>query len=428
LDTAISEKGVLMKRIVDISDHPCFNLAASHGCGRIHLPVAPNCNILCNFCRRDYDCLNESRPGVTGKLLSPRQAVEYLDKVMEVEPDLTVAGIAGPGDALANPRESLATLRLVRQKYPALLLCLATNGLAAPDYLDEIAEAGVTHVSVTVNAVDPFVGAGIYRWVKNGNLILRGVEAAAFLWDRQVKTIEGLKKRGIIVKVNTIVISGLNDGHVLDVSRQLAELGVDIQNCMALLPTAGTPLADTPEPPASFMEKLRKSASAYLPQMTHCRRCRADAVGKLHKDRSAELKGLMDITAEGETRPYVAVASLEGMLVNLHLGQAPSLQIWKKDGTGFSLLEEREMPGPGNGDLRWKKMSGTLSDCRAVLTSAAGDRPKRVLEETGMKVVEMDGLIEEGLSAVYEGRDMRNPMRRKNGRAKMCCRGGGEGC
>lgn len=76
-----------MKPMIDTSMHPCFNITASHHCGRVHLPVAPKCNILCNFCRREYDCLNESRPGVTSRLFSPEEALQYLDKV------LTAAGI-----------------------------------------------------------------------------------------------------------------------------------------------------------------------------------------------------------------------------------------------------------------------------------------------------------------------------------------------
>ena len=70
-------------------------------------------------------------------------------------------GIAGPGDPFANPDETLETLRRVRAKYPEILLCVATNGLNLPPYLDELAKLKVSHVSITVNAVDPQIGAKI---------------------------------------------------------------------------------------------------------------------------------------------------------------------------------------------------------------------------------------------------------------------------
>ncbi len=54
-----------MKIGLDITRHPCFNESAKGTCGRVHLPVAPECNIKCNYCNRKYDCVNESRPGVT---------------------------------------------------------------------------------------------------------------------------------------------------------------------------------------------------------------------------------------------------------------------------------------------------------------------------------------------------------------------------
>ena len=37
---------------IDFSNHPCFSKDAHKKYGRIHLPVAPRCNMQCNFCNR----------------------------------------------------------------------------------------------------------------------------------------------------------------------------------------------------------------------------------------------------------------------------------------------------------------------------------------------------------------------------------------
>ncbi len=169
--------------------HPCFNVKVKGECGRVHLPVAPKCNIMCNYCNRKYDCVNESRPGVTSAVLKPKQAIAYLEQVLEKEPRITVAGIAGPGDPFANPKETLETIRLIRQRFPELLMCLATNGLGLPPYLDELAELKVSHVTLTVNAVDPEIGAKIYSWVRDGKVIYRGLKAAEVLLERQLESI-----------------------------------------------------------------------------------------------------------------------------------------------------------------------------------------------------------------------------------------------
>src|SRR5512141_901884 len=107
--------------------HPCFNPGAKGPHGRIHLPVAPHCNIRCNYCNRKFDCVNESRPGVSSAILSPKQALVYTEKVLEKEPRISVVGIAGPGDPFANPLETLETMRLIRKRFPEMLLCLSTN-------------------------------------------------------------------------------------------------------------------------------------------------------------------------------------------------------------------------------------------------------------------------------------------------------------
>src|SRR3990172_8226516 len=104
-----------MDKKLDITKHPCFNSELKGTYGRIHLPVAPKCNIQCNYCNRKYDCVNESRPGVTSAVLSPKQAITYMEDVLKKEPRITTVGIAGPGDPMANPAETLTTLRLIHK-------------------------------------------------------------------------------------------------------------------------------------------------------------------------------------------------------------------------------------------------------------------------------------------------------------------------
>lgn len=76
--------------------------------------MAPACNISCNYCNRKFDCVNESRPGVTSEVLSPEEALEKFLWVKREMPNLSVVGIAGPGDALANWPAVSKTLRAIR--------------------------------------------------------------------------------------------------------------------------------------------------------------------------------------------------------------------------------------------------------------------------------------------------------------------------
>jgi nitrogen fixation protein NifB len=359
---------------------------------------------------------------VTSGILTPIQALGYLEKIIEKEPRIAVAGIAGPGDPMANPMETLETLRLIRRKYPEMLLCLASNGLDLSSYIDDLDEIGVSHVTVTVNAVDPEIGQRITSWVRDGKVIYRGRRGAQILLKRQ-----------IVVKVNTIIVPGINDSHVGEVAGKMAELGVDVLNCMPMYPNAGTPFEDVPEPGEPQMAAIRAEAEAHLPQMRHCTRCRADAVGLLGQDRSDEFRSCLTSCAaslaESENRPYVAVASLEGALVNLHLGEAPRFQIWSRSEGGYRLMEVRTAPEPGNGLKRWMDLARLLKDCRAILVGGIGENPRKVLMEAGIIPVEMNGFIEMGLDAVYKGGNMNGFKARRQGCGKgQSCKNDGGGC
>ena len=143
-----------------------------------------------------------------------------------------------------------------------------------------------------------------------------------------------------------------------------------------------------------------------LPQMTHCRRCRADAVGLLCGDRSGELGGVLaacgKLPPQGQDdRPHIAVATREGMLINQHLGEAKRFQIWGRDGLGgFRLVEERQAPPQGCGPSRWEELARLLSDCRAVLVGAVGETPRRILSGSGAVPVACSGFIEDALRTV----------------------------
>lgn len=418
---------------LDLTTHPCFNKDIKHKFGRIHLPVAPKCNIQCNFCNRKYDCVNESRPGVTSNILSPHQALAYLDKMMQQDKRIKVVGIAGPGDPFANPQETMETLRLVRQAYPEMLLCVATNGLNADPYVQELVDLNVTHLTVTCCAVDPDVSSAVYAWVRHDKRVFRNREAGQLMIDKQLATIKACKKLGLTVKVNCIVIPGINDHHIEEVAKVMKELEVDLLNCMGLCHVPDTPFETIVPPSTDELKELRACMEQYVPQMHHCTRCRADAVGCLGEGINEFAMKLLRDTAAGpldgtSNRPNVAVASLEGMLVNQHLGEAKNLWIFgpKADGDGYELLEQRRTPQSGSGDDRWVGLGDTLKDCRALLVGEAGQKPRDLLAKTGVKVYRTEGAIQFALEAVYQGKHIKTitgPTR-----CGVGCTGTGNGC
>ena len=319
-----------------------------------------------------------------------------------------------------------------------MILCLATNGLGIGPYVEEIAALKVSHVTFTVNAVDPEIGAKIYAWIRDGRKPMRGVEAAKLLLERQLDGIRRLKALGVVVKINSILMPGINDTHIPEVAKVMKELGADLMNVMAFLPVKGAAFEDLAPPDNMDMARARLQSGLHLPQMSHCARCRADAVGLISEGLNEEnMERLNRFAAAdvlgGRNRPYIAVASEEGALVNQHLGEAARVLIFKKDEatpSGFKFHEVRKTPEPGSGEHRWRDLGALLHDCRAFLVSAAGPKPKRVLEETGIEVLEMEGLIEEGLATVFSDQPIPKALQR---RFTSCgsgagCKGTGTGC
>lgn len=240
----------------------------------MHLPVAVHCNIHCAFCDREHDCVNESRPGQTSKVLTPREAVKRAGEIYREDERICIAGIAGPGEPLANP-ETLETLKLLKEELPQLRLCLSTNGLMLPKYAEYLAECGVETITVTRNAFTVETARGIYDHVQGK----RTDEAYAGLLEAQREGIRHSVLLGITVKVNTVLIPQVNDHEIKDIARDSGEMGAYIMNIMPLIPAGRLEGREAPTP--ELILQKREEAGKYILQFYHCRHCRADAAGML---------------------------------------------------------------------------------------------------------------------------------------------------
>jgi len=264
-----------------IREHPCFSEKACHAFGRCHVPVAPKCNIQCNYCVRDFDCVNESRPGVTSKVLNPQEAVELVREAIQKFPYIKVVGIAGPGEPLAN-EETFETLRLLKEEFPNVIKCLSTNGLLLPDKIDLLHKYDVGNLTVTLNAIDPEIGAKIYQFVDYKGKRYEGVEGAKVLLENQLKGIEMAIERKMIVKINTVYIPGINDEHIPEIARKAGEMGVYNFNVIPLI--AQYRFSHITPPTPDMKRKMQDECAKYVRQMRHCQRCRSDAIGRLGQD------------------------------------------------------------------------------------------------------------------------------------------------
>lgn len=416
-----------------VKNHPCYSEEAHHHYARMHVAVAPACNIQCNYCNRKYDCANESRPGVVSEKLTPEQAAKKVLAVASAIPQMTVLGIAGPGDPLANPEKTFKTFDLIYRAAPDIKLCLSTNGLALPDHIDTIKSFNVDHVTITINMVDPEVGEGIYPWIFWKHKRIKGKEASRILSERQLQGLEMLTAAGILCKVNSVMIPGVNDKHLAEVNKAVKSRGAFLHNIMPLIsaPEHGTVygLNGQRGPSAQELKALQDSCEGEMNMMRHCRQCRADAVGLLGEDRSAEFTTdkimAMDVTYDAATRQsyqeqvelerqskveakqvelaalagarndiqvLVAVATTGGGRVNEHFGHAKEFQIYELSASGSKFVGHRRVDLYCQGGYGEEESLPTIiraiNDCHAVFVAKIGGCPKGELTQAGIEPVD----------------------------------------
>ena len=417
-----------------INNHPCYSEGAHQHYARIHVPVAPACNIQCNYCNRKYDCSNESRPGVTSGKLSSEEAVKKVLYVGGEIQQLSVVGIAGPGDALANPKKTFETFKMLQEKAPDLKLCLSTNGLRLPDYIDEIVKYNIDHVTVTINTIDETgeIGSKIYPWVHWNHKKVWGKEGAKILLERQLEGIKMLTDRGILVKANSVLIPGINDKDLPNVAKKLKEMKVFLHNIMPLLssPEFGTKFGLDGVKSATDREVMeaQEACGMDMSLMKHCRQCRADAVGLIGEDRGdaftkesfvalsfdelekkynikaraqrheiienwrAHLEAANDriklenatkfeLSSTGDTKLVAVTTSGEGM-INMHFGSAQEFLIYEAGDKAIKFVMHRKIESAYcsgaencNGDNPIDEIKNTLKDCDILLTEKIGDCP-----------------------------------------------------
>ncbi|MDR2405841.1 MAG: radical SAM protein, partial [Deltaproteobacteria bacterium] len=191
-------------------------------------------------------------------------------------PELKVVGVAGPGDPLAS-HHALDALSRIKGEYPDLISCLSTNGLMLPENMERMLLSGVEALTVTVNSVDPRILSHINRFVLYKGSLIEGIEAQEILIDAQMRGIKLARENAMIVKINTVLIPGVNDGHVPEIARKVKEWGAEILNIIPLIP-AGE-LSHLSPPSSDDYRRASQSAERELPVKMNCRRCRADACG-----------------------------------------------------------------------------------------------------------------------------------------------------
>jgi nitrogen fixation protein NifB len=374
---------------------------------------------------------------------------------------MSVLGIAGPGDPLANPERTFATFRALSEQAPDIKLCVSTNGLALPESVEELCRHNIDHVTITLNCVDPQIGARIYPWIFWKNRRIKGLKAAEILIEQQQKGLEMLVERGVLVKINSVMIPGVNDKHLAEVSKLVKAKGAFLHNIMPLIAEAehGTfyGVMGQRSPNQAELRALQDECEGGMNMMRHCRQCRADAVGLLGEDRGAEFTldkiATMEIDypaameqrkqvhrkieaelasqeaekqtqvislehlrrpldKQRQTRPVIMAVATQGKgIINQHFGHAREFLIYEVGAEQIKMVGHVKTDlycsggdSCGEGESALQKSLRALEGCEVLLCAKIGLDPWEQLEAAGITPNSEHAMepIEDALRAVYE--------------------------
>ena len=358
------------------------------------VPIAPRANYKIRFAEN-------SKPLPA---LSPAQALTWITDLVEKGTVIGSVEFSGPGDPLADRDLLLETVQLLRNRYPAIRQRLTTLALDGAAGVARLADQDFARITVQVNGVDPAVIQKIYAWIRPGRKTIPLTESAELLAGQQLAAVQALAAAGTRVTIQTTVFPGVNDCHLAAIARKMAAAGAQ---SMVLIPFTGitgnraeNEISEPVLPPCTeeMLATARSQAEAFLTVMDY-QPGPIVAQPELHSLLTGNLQPDPD-------RPNVAVASTNGMDVDLHLGQADQLLIYgPRESDGLAcLLETRQAPKTGTGSQRWQQLARQcLHDCFALLATNAGDAPQKVLNGLGTKIIVCDDSIEGAVDVLFGG-------------------------
>jgi len=350
----------------------------------ISLPVAPLAVARTKACG---DSLKKPYCMTPGEVLPHLAAQTGIDTDSEF-----VAAIVGPGDPFATPVDTVEVVENIRSHYPNAKIALRTMGMGGASLATPFAEAGVNYVELVTDGFSKQVLESIYVWIRPGRKTIPLSKAADVLVEEQRETVAALKQAQVKVSGNITCYAGSDAELVCATSSVLKEIGVDAVSISLGVDSDGASVCETP------LEQLLDGVDDGVPIVGALPKVTLAGEGN---ESAAPGAGLPRATPE---RPNVAVVSSNGIEVDMHLGQADQMLIYGPRGDGLAcLLETRQAPPAGGGSSRWENLADVLGDCFALLTASAGESPRKVLGNKGIRVMVVNDIIEGCVDVLYGG-------------------------
>lgn len=267
----------------------------------LRISITDRCNLRCEY------CLPEG--GIKNKI--PHSEILTLEELYQITKTFVDVGIDKVRFTGGEPLVRFGAVDLIK-KVNALdgikEVTLTTNGILLDDYLDDLVDAGVKRLNISLDTLD----AEKYRRITRGgdiNRVLLGIRHA--------------REKGIKpIKINTVLIGGFNHDEITDLVELTRDGAVDVRfielmpigeassfaksmflstkEILKIVPSLELIETEDPSAPATYYRLSDGEGKVGLINpisckfCTNCNRVRLTATGKLklclHSDREIDLK------------------------------------------------------------------------------------------------------------------------------------------
>ena len=177
----------------------------------LRISVTDRCNLRCSY------CMPKEVFGPDYIFLKKNEWLRFteLDQLIGAFVQLGVRKLRLTG---GEPllRQGLTKFIHGLQRFPGLEdIALTTNGLRLAERVDELKDAGLRRVTVSLDALDPEIAGRMNGRGVAPDAVLAGVAAA--------------QRAGLGVKVNMVVERGANDSEILPMARYFKQRGINLR-------------------------------------------------------------------------------------------------------------------------------------------------------------------------------------------------------
>ena len=158
----------------------------------LRLAVTDRCNLRCQYCMPEE-----------GIKYLPKQALlsfEEIERLITILAELGISKVRITGGEPFLRKDLMALLRSIRSIKGIRDLHLTTNGLLAVDHLEELTTLGIKSINLSLDTLDPIRFQRITRRAD---------------FEKTWSAYQGFLQSGIPVKINCVVMEGLNTEDIL---------------------------------------------------------------------------------------------------------------------------------------------------------------------------------------------------------------------